>query len=373
MADSDTETNSQPDTFSLRHLSSSFLNIPGFFVGCGYRGSLDFDSVRSPRSPLDFSFFTNFCNPFSNRSPRLPCQSDQKKWDCNKVGLGIVHLLVDETKPTSEVLDSDKRKTIIFAPQVKIFSSVKSNSLPRNYAISLSRTQTPSPRLGKSNGAFGSEGVLLETKPFESSSVIGLATSNPNLSSQKSSSENRTTSTRSFPVEICGCSQTNKSLAIKPNSLPITVGSGQGYVGSLSAREIELSEDYTCIISHGPNPKTTHVFGDYILECHSNELSNFDKENLGIKLPQEAKRPKHQTPYPLEEFLSICYSCKKNLEKADDIYMYRGEKVFCSFDCHSEEIFAEQETQKTCNKPSKSSPGSSYHEDVFLMVMPTAE
>ncbi|KAJ6427418.1 hypothetical protein OIU84_022921 [Salix udensis] len=321
MADSDTETNSQPDTFSLRHLSSSFFNIPGFFVGCGYRGSLDFDSVRSPRSPLDFSFFTNLCNPFSNRSPRLPCQSDQKKWDCNKVGLGIVHLLVDETKPTSEVLDSDKRKTIIFAPT------------------------------SKSNGAFGSEGVLLETKPFESSSVIGLATSNPNLSSQKSSSENRTTSTRSFPVEICGCSQTNKSLAIKPNSLPITVGSGQGYVGSLSAREIELSEDYTCIISHGPNPKTTHVFGDYILECHSNELSNFDKENLGIKLPQEAKRPKHQTPYPLEEFLSICYSCKKNLEKADDIYMYRGEKVFCSFDCHSEEIFAEQETKKTCNKP----------------------
>lgn len=374
MADSDTETNSQPDTFSLRHLRSSFFNIPGFFVGCGYRGSQDFDSVRSPQSPLDFSFFTNLSNPFSNRSPRLPCQNVQKKWDCNKVGLGIVHLLVDETKPTGEVLDSDKRKTIIFAPQVKTFSSVKSNSLPRNYTISLSRTKTSSPRLGKSDGAFGSEGVLLETKQFESSSVIGLATSKPNLSSQKFYSENRTTSTRSFPLEICDCSQTNKSLVIKPNSLPITVGSGQGYVGSLSAREIELSEDYTCIISHGPNPKTTHVFGDYILECHSNELSNFDKtENPGIKLPQEAKHPKHPTPFQPDEFLSFCYSCKKKLEKAEDIYMYRGEKVFCSFDCHSEETFAERETEKTCNKSSKSSPGSSYHEDVFLMVMPIAE
>ncbi|KAG0465458.1 hypothetical protein HPP92_019622 [Vanilla planifolia] len=39
-----------------------------------------------------------------------------------------------------------------------------------------------------------------------------------------------------------------------------------GVLGSLPPREIELSEDYTCIISHGPNPKTTHIFGNCILE-----------------------------------------------------------------------------------------------------------
>ncbi|CAK7356657.1 unnamed protein product [Dovyalis caffra] len=324
MADSDTESNPQPDTFGLRHLSSSFFNIPSFLSGLGSRVSPDFDLVKSPTSPLDFSFFTNRSYPFSNRSPRLPCQNAQKKWDCNKVGLGIVHLLVDETKPIGEVLDSAKRKTIIFAPQVKTFSSVKSNSLPRNYTISLSGTKTSSPRLGISDDSFGSEVVLSEPKPFESSSIISLATPKPDLSSGKFGSENKTTSTTSFPLEIGDCSSTDSSWVIKPSSLPITIGSGQGYIGSLSAREIELSEDYTCIISHGPNPKTTHVFGDYILECQSNELSNFDKiENLGIKLPQEAKCPEDSTAFPRDEFLSFCYSCKTNLEKADDIYMHK--------------------------------------------------
>uniref|UniRef100_A0A7N0UCX6 Uncharacterized protein n=1 Tax=Kalanchoe fedtschenkoi TaxID=63787 RepID=A0A7N0UCX6_KALFE len=41
----------------------------------------------------------------------------------------------------------------------------------------------------------------------------------------------------------------------------------------LSVAEMELSEDYTCVISHGPNPKTTHIFDDYILGSYSGVLS----------------------------------------------------------------------------------------------------
>ncbi|XP_042427290.1 FCS-Like Zinc finger 8-like [Zingiber officinale] len=36
--------------------------------------------------------------------------------------------------------------------------------------------------------------------------------------------------------------------------------------GSVSVAELEKSEDYTCIISRGPNPKTTHIFDDCVLE-----------------------------------------------------------------------------------------------------------
>ncbi|CAI0459696.1 unnamed protein product [Linum tenue] len=32
--------------------------------------------------------------------------------------------------------------------------------------------------------------------------------------------------------------------------------------------EMELSEDYTCVISHGPIPKTTHIFDDCIVDAY---------------------------------------------------------------------------------------------------------
>lgn len=325
MADSASGSYSQSDTLGLRHISSSFFNIPGFLVGFGSRASLDSDSARSPTSPLDFSFFSNLNNPFSHRSPRLPSHSShKKKWDCSKVGLGIVNLLANETKPTGEVLHSPKRKSIIFGPEVKTSNYVRPGSLPINCIISqCSETKTANLQLGKSDAVFESEGDPLEPKPFENSSVISLSPK-PSFSSKKFCSEKRATTVTNLPLITGGSSQIDNYLVIQPSSLPIPIDSGHEYVGSLSAREIALSEDYTCIISHGPNPKTTHIFGDCILECHMNELSNFDKtENLEIELPQEAERLAGLTPFPSDEFLSSCYSCKKKLEKGDDIYMYR--------------------------------------------------
>jgi hypothetical protein len=45
-----------------------------------------------------------------------------------------------------------------------------------------------------------------------------------------------------------------------------TSNSSRIFMGCLSAIEMELSEDYTCVISHGPNHKTTDIFEDYIVE-----------------------------------------------------------------------------------------------------------
>lgn len=52
------------------------------------------------------------------------------------------------------------------------------------------------------------------------------------------------------------------------------------------------------------------------------------------------------------------------------LFSCRGEKAFCSFDCRLEEIFAEEEIEKSQSNSSKSSPRSSYHEDLFVMGMP---
>ncbi|KAK6164656.1 hypothetical protein DH2020_001520 [Rehmannia glutinosa] len=56
------------------------------------------------------------------------------------------------------------------------------------------------------------------------------------------------------------------------------------FTRQLSLKEMELSEDYTCVITHGPNPKTTHIFDDCIVEsCCGDDAKNYEhKEALEI-------------------------------------------------------------------------------------------
>lgn len=92
----------------------------------------------------------------------------------------------------------------------------------------------------------------------------------------------------------------------------------------ISMSDMEHSEEYTCVISHGPNPRTTHIFENCVVEgFYSLSGSKFNTA--------------------LENFLSCCYTCKKNLEQKNDIYIYRFGPIMpslleCYFDirllCH---------------------------------------
>lgn len=94
---------------------------------------------------------------------------------------------------------------------------------------------------------------------------------------------------------------------------PTGPGSPRFFTGPLSLREMELSEEYTRVISHGPNPKTTHIYDN----CVVNSC-------CGMRVGSP----------PLESsFVSFCQTCKKNLGEGTDIFMYRGEKAFCSEEC----------------------------------------
>lgn len=73
---------------------------------------------------------------------------------------------------------------------------------------------------------------------------------------------------------------------------------------SLSVSEMELSEDYTCVICHGPFPRTTRIFDDCIVDTYC---------SLPGDLPSSS----------MENFLSFCFTCKKTLEQNEDIYIYR--------------------------------------------------
>ncbi|KAI3948321.1 hypothetical protein MKX01_028759 [Papaver californicum] len=49
--------------------------------------------------------------------------------------------------------------------------------------------------------------------------------------------------------------------------------------------------------------------------------------------------------YPPSDFLSSCYLCRKKLH-GKDIYMYRGEKAFCSTECRCQQIASDERKDK---------------------------
>ncbi|XP_010545091.1 PREDICTED: protein MARD1-like [Tarenaya hassleriana] len=95
---------------------------------------------------------------------------------------------------------------------------------------------------------------------------------------------------------------------------------------SIPVSEMELSEDYTCVISHGPNPTTRHIFDNCVFVESNCSVSS--SPPLGL--------------YPSNSFLSFCYTCKKILDQKHNIYIYRGEKAFCSCECRFQEMLIDR-------------------------------
>ncbi|GAB2282357.1 zinc-finger of the FCS-type, C2-C2 [Dionaea muscipula] len=121
---------------------------------------------------------------------------------------------------------------------------------------------------------------------------------------------------------------------------------------AFSLEEIEMSEeDYTCVISHGPNPKTTHIYRNCVVvdtscgEVPSPAAKRKKKKNKEVVVfswsenPQPLSSPQPQPqPPPPENFLRFCNHCNAELCQGKDIYMYRGEMGFCSQECRIQEM-----------------------------------
>ncbi|XP_073144618.1 FCS-Like Zinc finger 8-like [Henckelia pumila] len=118
---------------------------------------------------------------------------------------------------------------------------------------------------------------------------------------------------------------------------PFSGNPEKNFSRQLSLKEMELSEDYTCVITHGPNPKTTHIFDDCIVEdcCVDDDDMTSDHPR-----PREMESgfEINVSTSPSPNFLSYCHTCREILEQGKDIYIYRGEKAFCSHECRCQEM-----------------------------------
>ncbi|KAL2544834.1 hypothetical protein Fot_14067 [Forsythia ovata] len=380
ISDASSDSKFHSDIFDRKHKNSSLYNVPGVFVGFNPKSS-ESDSERSPTSPLDFKVFSNMGNPF--KPQRSSNEGHQKSWDCSKVGLSIIDSLDDETKHSGKVIRSFDSKSILFGPKMRILnasfqSSIDSleapKSLPKNVAIFPSNgAKSPNHIKGNSNVLFQIGGAPFEQEQFEKnlhsssldsgrsgSHLTNFGNCKPKPLSGNLNSKNAINHMFSQSVFVKGSSKLGNSSVGKLSSIPASIGSGTGFIGSVPKREVELSEDYTCVRKHGPNPKVTHIFGDCILDCQDKLIDIFKETEEEIALPQAAECSDVLASYPSSDFLKFCYSCKKKLE-GEDVYMYRGEKAFCSWSCRSQEILIDEEVEQTSNNSSENSvkPNSS--------------
>ncbi|XP_042518989.1 FCS-Like Zinc finger 14 [Macadamia integrifolia] len=73
--------------------------------------------------------------------------------------------------------------------------------------------------------------------------------------------------------------------------------------------------------------------------------------------------------FPTTDFLSSCHLCRKKLH-GRDIYMYRGEKAFCSTECRYQQIVTDERKEKCRTEASRpadlsASPYTNTHRQLF--------
>lgn len=122
----------------------------------------------------------------------------------------------------------------------------------------------------------------------------------------------------SSPIEF-GAKNRDAQLAVMSPArrfLPEVVSSPSARVFAgcvtVAPGEMAMSEDYTCVISRGPNPRTRHIFDDCIVESCGDVL--VEKTHKAAADGREAVA---------SGFLSSCHACNKQLGHGDDIFIYR--------------------------------------------------
>lgn len=120
---------------------------------------------------------------------------------------------------------------------------------------------------------------------------------------------------------------------------PILIDSGK-FRGCGDWSEMESLEDYTFVTCHGPEKSFTKVYYDGGEQGRSRNISGPAKEPSKWFIEDSPE-------YPTSDFLSCCYLCRKNLH-GKDIFMYRGEKGFCSPECRSRQIMMDEQKERRC-------------------------
>lgn len=124
------------------------------------------------------------------------------------------------------------------------------------------------------------------------------------------------------------------------------IGSPHGFANPTSQTGMEHSESYTCVTSHDPKSVTKHIYTHCGME---GEIVQYTVRKQNEQKPWNvASLPRSHANVPVlpvANFLSACYLCKRQLSHGKDIYMYRGDKAFCSVECRFQQILMDEQME----------------------------
>ncbi|KAK1385628.1 FLZ-type domain-containing protein [Heracleum sosnowskyi] len=63
------------------------------------------------------------------------------------------------------------------------------------------------------------------------------------------------------------------------------------------------------------------------------------------KKPTPPASPSSRSSFCRSSFLDQCFLCKRRLLPSRDIFMYRGDRAFCSEECRCTQIFMDEQTE----------------------------
>ncbi|XP_059432762.1 FCS-Like Zinc finger 13-like [Corylus avellana] len=156
---------------------------------------------------------------------------------------------------------------------------------------------------------------------------------------------------------VCSCNLINRS-----NPVPVNSGKNCGRLNGFleDLEEGENSENYTYVTCRGPSKSFTRVYYDEGENGRTgHERHGVDRcNNMGVL---QDSRPRYEdsfSAYPTSDFLSSCNLCRKKLQ-GKDIYMYRGEKAFCSTECRSRQIMMDERKEQCRSEAPRSADVSS--------------
>ncbi|CAH8392880.1 unnamed protein product [Eruca vesicaria subsp. sativa] len=118
---------------------------------------------------------------------------------------------------------------------------------------------------------------------------------------------------------------------------------------------MDEEDDYTLVTCHrGPSGScSTRVYDKDGFECLASKINEDRRERL-FMVDVGMESPVNSPEFKGLGFLSSCYLCRKKLH-GHDIYIYRGEKAFCSTECRSSHI-ANVERKERCRSKFSTSP-----------------
>ncbi|CAL0327867.1 unnamed protein product [Lupinus luteus] len=157
-----------------------------------------------------------------------------------------------------------------------------------------------------------------------------------------------------LPKHVVCTSNLNRSRPIPVHTIKNQHGFFQKIVNEIEI-DVGSSEDYTYVTHHVPNKTITKVYYDGGEDGIMRHNINNNNNKVGVfrKTPTTPIIVEAEPSFPISGFLRSCHLCRKKLH-GQDIYIYRGEKAFCSMECRSRQIMMEEHSEVCRSEASRS-------------------